>query len=470
MTTRDLTNLKSCQIFSNPVIQNKMKDEIMKPGFPQIWLLGATFETANLGINALAESSLKCLLTHWPNAEIILGTYGGQDTQVVSLLGREVDLKRMGLQLAGRNPFKANHIYRLMMYAWLLKLIPLPWVRKQLEKNPVFKRLMATTLVADITGGDSFSDIYGTRRFMLNALPKLLALWCNKPLILLPQTYGPLTGYWSQRIARYIWSRSSVIYSRDREGVEYVKQLLGKTATSKVIKFSPDVAFVLDPAQPDSPLVPALAPVKAQGQILIGVNVSGLIETSNSTTTGTFTFGLKYNYHQLMSDLITALLDLPNTVVVLIPHVYSPVESDPKAGQVVYEQVRKNFPARIFLIEEVFNHQQIKYLIGQCDFFVGARMHACIAAISQSVPAIGLAYSHKFRGVFESAKVGELVIELTSNDAATIIAGVKQAFLDRETTASKLRATIPAIQASVLGLFADLTTFEKLSNLKQLPI
>lgn len=440
------------------------KDEIMKPDFPKIWLLGATFETANLGINALAESSLKCILTHWPNAEIILRAHGHQDTQSINLLGRKINLKQIGLQLAGRNPFKANHIYRLMIYAWLLKLIPLPWLRKQLEKNPVFNMLMATTLVVDITGGDSFSDIYGTRRFVLNALPKLLVLWCNKPLILLPQTYGPLTGHWSKQIARYIWSRSNVIYSRDREGVEYVKQLLGPKASTTVIKFSPDVAFVLDPAKPNSPLVSVLEQVKAQGQILIGVNVSGLIETSDSTTAGTFTFGLKYNYHQLMSDLITTLLDFPNTVVVLIPHVYSPVESDPKANQVVYEQVRKNYPERILLIEEVFNHQEIKYLIGQCDFFVGARMHACIAAISQSVPAIGLAYSRKFRGVFESAKVGELVIELTSNDATSIIARVKTAFLDRETAASKLCATIPAIQTSVLGLFADLTTFEKLSN------
>ena len=41
----------------------------------------------------------------------------------------------------------------------------------------------------------------------------------------------------------------------------------------------------------------------------------------------------------------------------------------------------------------------MKYLIGQCDFFVGSRMHSCIAAVSQCVPAVSIAYSDKFIGV-----------------------------------------------------------------------
>ena len=36
------------------------------------------------------------------------------------------------------------------------------------------------------------------------------------------------------------------------------------------------------------------------------------------------------------------------------------------------------------------------------DFFVGARMHACIGAFSSGVPVVPLAYSRKFNGLFES--------------------------------------------------------------------
>ena len=54
---------------------------------------------------------------------------------------------------------------------------------------------------------------------------------------------------------------------------------------------------------------------------------------------------------------------------------------------------------------------QTKYVIGLCDVFVGARMHACIAALSQGIPAIGIAYSRKFAGVFETFGVEALVFD-----------------------------------------------------------
>ena len=37
-----------------------------------VCLLGASFETGNLGVNALAESSIKCVLARWPNATVTL--------------------------------------------------------------------------------------------------------------------------------------------------------------------------------------------------------------------------------------------------------------------------------------------------------------------------------------------------------------------------------------------------------------
>ena len=53
----------------------------------------------------------------------------------------------------------------------------------------------------------------------------------------------------------------------------------------------------------------------------------------------------------------------------------------------------------------------MKGVIGQCDFFIGSRMHACIAALSQGVPCVGVAYSMKFAGVFESVGAGGWVVD-----------------------------------------------------------
>jgi polysaccharide pyruvyl transferase WcaK-like protein len=109
---------------------------------------------------------------------------------------------------------------------------------------------MQIDIVADITGGDSFSDIYGMRRFLIGFLRKWLVLLFNKDLVMLPQTYGPFKRSLTRVMARYILKRTKLIYSRDRAGVEYLNSLLNNRGNGKV-RFVPDVAFVLDARKPE---------------------------------------------------------------------------------------------------------------------------------------------------------------------------------------------------------------------------
>ena len=63
------------------------------------------------------------------------------------------------------------------------------------------------------------------------------------------------------------------------------------------------------------------------------------------------------------------------------------------------------------MISGEYDQYSIKGIIGLCNFFIGSRMHACIAALSQGIPTIGIAYSRKFKGVFDSIEVSHLVID-----------------------------------------------------------
>jgi polysaccharide pyruvyl transferase WcaK-like protein len=101
-----------------------------------------------------------------------------------------------------------------------------------------------------------------------------------------------------------------------------------------------------------------------------------------------------------------------------------------------------------------FDHHEIKYLIGQCDFFLGSRMHACIGALSQCVPAVGLAYSGKFAGVLESVGGGSRVVDLRSLGEGEVVNAVREAFGQREVLRRQLEEKMPSIRKSVLGLFA----------------
>jgi polysaccharide pyruvyl transferase WcaK-like protein len=431
----------------------------MKQRSPKIWLLGATLETSNMGVSALAEASLKCIFAHWPDAEVTIRAHLDQSPIKLTIGEREVTINRLGLWIGNRIWIK-NHLYRLVLYALLLKLIPLPALRRQIEAhNPNFKAVMESDLVVDITGGDSFSDIYGTRKFILNALPKWLFLLCGKKLVLLPQTYGPFNSNLSKRITKYLLAQATAIYSRDRQGIEEVKTLLGPAVEHQIIKFIPDVAFVLDTEKPNLVILEQLEQLKNHGHILVGLNISGLLY--NNGHQANKKFGLKTDYRELVNKIIRLFMAKPQTIVVLVPHVFSDksqLESDPQACYLVHEQMKSHSPDRLLLVTDTLNHKQVKYLIGRCDFFLGARMHACIGAISQYVPALGMAYSGKFKGVFDSVGVGDAIIDLRTEDDETILARVTEAFINRLETAAKLRVTIPEIQKTVIGLFDEIET------------
>ncbi len=64
--------------------------------FPKIWVLGASFKPTNMGIRALAESSLKCIFTHWPEASVVLQTNEEGGPLKITFSGREFSKRRVG--------------------------------------------------------------------------------------------------------------------------------------------------------------------------------------------------------------------------------------------------------------------------------------------------------------------------------------------------------------------------------------
>jgi len=106
------------------------------------------------------------------------------------------------------------------------------------------------------------------------------------------------------------------------------------------------------------------------------------------------------------------------------------------------------------MISEEYDQHEMKYLIGQCDFFIGSRMHACIAALSQGVPAVGLAYSNKFLGVLRTVGAEGLVADLRERDTMEVMALVENAYLLRQKTRSDLAGRMPLVRQTVANLFA----------------
>lgn len=440
---------------SNEIQRSASLEDYRDNGKVRVCLLGASFDTDNLGVSALAASTIRCVAERWPSADIVLLNYGRSNGFHNAKIGtRLVPIRLLNMRFSKR-VLRRDHIARLLAGALLFRMLPISRLKASIiRRSPHLDAITQSHIVAGISAGDSFSDLYGIKRLMYVTLPLLLVVILNKPLLLLPQTYGPFNSSLSTKIARFLLSRARTVYSRDKVSINDVQELLGRASLNGNLLFLPDLAFVLEPYKPDVIDVGSLLRVKTDNSIIVGLNVSGLLYNGGYTRDNMF--GLNVDYGQLLHSIIDELVQNDRVIVLLVPHVVSPdhtVESDIVACRKVYDSAIKKYPNRIFLAKGKYDQSEIKHIISLCDFFIGSRMHACIAALSQSIPAIGLAYSKKFQGVFETVGVEQLVVDMRHAETEEILATITNAFQQREMTAQHLKGVVPKVQQQVLNVF-----------------
>lgn len=418
-------------------------------------LLGASFGTGNLGVAALASGTIAAVIQSRPGARIVLFDYGREPaTYQVKCPKGSASVPLINIRFS-KKPWHPNHIARLLLTACFLKLIPSRRFRERVVlRNPYLKPLWEADMIGAISGGDSFGDIYGLGRLVYVSLPQFLVLLLGKPLVLLPQTIGPFKGLPAKAIARYLVRRAEVVYSRDRTSFEAIKPLLGSRQSR--LKFSYDLGFALEPAAP-SALPTGWPDLVNPKRPCVGLNVSGLLFMGGYTKKNMF--GLQLDYPALVRRIIDYFIREAAADLVLIPHVFGDsMESDAAICAKLYDELSYSFPDRLHALRGMLDQHQIKHLIGRCDFFVGSRMHACIAALSQGVPTVSLAYSNKFIGVMEPIGAAAIVADLRQQSQEEVMKVLAEAFGRRTDLRAALQQQMKVIKKTILALFSTVQT------------
>ncbi|WP_283131129.1 polysaccharide pyruvyl transferase family protein [Enterovibrio norvegicus] len=235
----------------------------------------------------------------------------------------------------------------------------------------------------DLGEGDSFTDIYGKKRFFNLFVSKAYILFKRKELVLSPQTYGPFKSKVTQSLARVILKKVSRVFSRDYKSTSILKRM-----EVPVVEVA-DVAFSLPYTNMNTM------------DNTVGINVSGLLW--NGGYTGNNQFGLKCGYKELVRDIITLFLDRGKKV-----HLVSHVISDNFKAEDDYRtsiEIKESYFSKnenVIVGPKFTDPMDAKSYISRMEFFLGSRMHATIAALSSGVAVLPLAYSRKFEGVFGS--------------------------------------------------------------------
>jgi colanic acid/amylovoran biosynthesis protein len=422
----------------------------------QVAVVGATFETNNMGVSALAAATVKCILSQHPEADIFFLDYSKTSSvRTLKIEGKEVSVRLVNLRFS-KKFYLPNNIAFLMMIALAVKLVPFKLGREWIvAHNQYLSKIQGATLVASLAGGDSFSDIYGMGRFLYVSLPQILVLWLGKRLVLLPQTIGPFQRKASRAMARYILQRAEHIYSREFRSLPQLERLVGCSPGSGKLTFGYDVGFVLDAIPADRVIFDGIRSLNDPSRTTVGLNVSGLLYMGGYTRKNMF--GLRANYRELISGIVDFLVVRKNANVLLIPHVFgADHESDEGPSARIYELLHEKYKGHLGLLRGKYNQHEIKHVIGGCDFVIGSRMHACIAAVSQGVPAVCIAYSDKFMGVMETLGIDSLVIDARRLGADEILETIDRAYEQRTIVRQKLASKMPEVRRAVLSLFASI--------------
>ena len=324
--------------------------------YKTIGLWGLTFNSGNMGCNALSVSFLNILNKINPGKIKIYVFFQGLDFDTNYLSSEEIKVYS-----AAYNPRSISSIRTLI------------------------RRIKECSISFDFTAGDSFSDIYGLKGFVKSCFFNILAIKHSPKVILGPQTYGPYSHKIARLIAGKIIRSANYVCSRDTTSAEYIKDLYGIDIDAYT-----DVAFAL--------------PYQNRGTLdiskrKIGINVSGLLW--NGGYTGTNQFNLTVDYRSYIIELIQRLLALENTDIYLIPHVISFSGESPECDYHISEMLIKQFN-NLKLAPKFTSPIEAKSFISEMDIFIGARMHATIGAFSSGVITIPFSYSRKFEGLYNN--------------------------------------------------------------------
>lgn len=389
-----------------------------------VCLFGVPGAERNLGVGALRASMIAGLRSRAPDADITVfddgwGVRAGD-----------------GFRLAGARDSRRWHRPESYRNMWFSARTGGP--------NPALRLIDAADAVLDISGGDSFCDLYGQARFRTVAWPKRIALLRGRPLVFLPQTYGPFRNRRTRADAVRLLRGACAAWARDAESYARLTELLGADHDPGRHRLGVDVAFGLLPAAPPEPVRERVEEfLTADASPVVGLNVSGLLITRGRD------FGLRADLALSVRRLIELLIG-DGARVLMVPHVCTPggVDDDTETNAQLAREFAARYPDRVALAPAGLGPREAKWLVGRTDWFCGMRMHATIAALSQAVPTASIAYSRKTRGVFAALGQQRRVADARGQTTDEVTEVLWSGWRQRASTAAGLARRLPDVLAT----------------------
>lgn len=399
-----------------------MTDTNPKPRSP-VFILTGTYCSRNKGDAAMQITCRDGLRERWPDSEIHIHA-------PFPALDREFYAPDPVLPSSRRRLIKAS---LQLPRAAISRMLG----RAHRSGDPEIRAFARADLIIDLSG-DMLTEDYGPHVAYSHFLPLLLAWVLGRPYVACAQSVGPFKL--TRPLARFLLNRAAWVSARDQITMDYLAGLKIKSP----LEYTADLAFVLKRAdqtraaeilrEESIDLFDKKAPV-------LGLSLSGIIrkEFSRRGSSG----------DQVLKDVAAILddfLDETGQNLLMVGHVTGPSEA--KDDRLLLERTRGYLrnPERAALLRGDYQPGELKAIISGCHMFLGARMHANIAALSSGVPVVALSYSHKTPGIMSLLGQSEYVVAARDYFAGELPGKLRGLYRNRERAAKILKEKLPVIQ------------------------
>jgi len=414
----------------------------MKPHEPEIAILHGV-NVVNAGDLGIIHATVQRLRQEMPSGKIsIISPFVGYKNAWAEKHkhARTVDVTTWGAEEVPdfyRVPISgfANKAKFVLQFIFLTLLaeIDTRFFRKAISKRHSKLKHYATADIFVSKGGGFLHDHTGTSSIPPHLFSMLLALRFRKPLVIYAQSIGPFNGRLGAWVTRYVLNRASLLLIREKVSIDYMQKTLG-VSNPNLIETA-DEAFMLEPASNERVQQILSAEGVSSEKTLVGVAVCNWGFPNSGDPAAD-----KKRYIRETASAIDQLVAHHSADVLIASHVeIDGVIDDRAIAKKVYELVKEK--ARVHVLG-TYDDAEIKGIWGNCDLFVGTRMHSNIFALASGVPTIAISYLHKTTGIMKGLGLSEWVLEIDNFTAQEIVGKadliLNQGLLTKDTVNEKV--------------------------------
>jgi colanic acid/amylovoran biosynthesis protein len=311
------------------------------------------------------------------------------------------------------------------------------------EKTRLLNALKSSDLVLSTGGGYffSYSRFFPGPMYLQNYLHVKMANILKKPLVFLPQSFGPVNNKIGRILLSEALSHQNVrkIFVRENESVDFLETLRFKNSRQK-IKYCQDMAFLLQQPYNNGYEENKISDIRLNPSIAFTLrqwDFPGIKKKQEKSAA-------QKNYIESLATAAETITGILKGRLIIFPQVRGPgvFENDRIISKDFYKKLEKKLGGECIDyidFEESLDPIEIIRALKNIDVLVATRFHSAIFGLLALKPVISISYQHKSSGIMKSLGLEKYCIDIKDLNPVKILSLLNEILDDYDEIVLKIK-------------------------------